>query len=91
MAPEYPLETQVKLVTATLALHNFIRTVDAVEANMDDLHGNLQQNDRDIQPNEQHNEGNGNINADRLVAINMRDNIAQAMWDQYQEYLVRRN
>ena len=98
-APEYPIETQTRLIPAISALHNFLRIHDRTDE-AHDLGSN----------NTLHREGSGSISsfvtediaeqeeiapeelgmqiseAEKARASARRDRIAQQMWDDYVAY-----
>lgn len=82
---EYPFETQVKLIPAMCAIHNFIRLHDATE-----LAIQFPEFDENYVPNpsETANEEvpgtNNSLRFDESQSVDdWRDSIAQAMWDDY--------
>jgi hypothetical protein len=82
------MSLQAKLVTATCALHNFIRIHDP----LDDM-GITQHELDEMMEREQPAEGelHGGITTEEVGrASARRDQIAMQMWDQYQQYNCRR-
>ena len=81
-APEYPVQTQAKLVPALCVLHNFIRTHDPEDL---DLVDSAEVECRS--PQRQPQDFRVTVDAaERREANDRRDKIAQAMWTQYIEY-----
>ena len=90
-APQYSLSTQAKIPAALAALHNFIRIFDPDDGALDDDGGDDQSQGASL-PGMM-----GEINQDHLGhyitqvekdrANERRDNIARAMWEQYQGIL----
>ncbi|GMF18388.1 unnamed protein product [Phytophthora fragariaefolia] len=79
--PEYSVETQAKIVRACCVLHNFIRIQKDLP---DDPDGELKEEDDDDEPDvfrasypESHSSGS------YQQASNLRDQLAQNMWDSY--------
>lgn len=88
-APEYPFKTQVKLIYALAGLHNFIRQhphVDPDDEEAEDIY-----EEGDPSPvSHASNPTPASIKASTLTSDRMnkrRDDIAAAMWIDYQEYL----
>ena len=79
LAPEYSLEIQARIPAALCALHNFIRKHDPKEGELPDNH---QAFNFDAQDNPTSVIGGGG-GEDRTDASIRRDQIAQAMWDDY--------
>jgi hypothetical protein len=89
LAPEYNLDIQARIPTALCAIHNFIRTHDAEGESLSGTgdgphHGN--ENHDDFDPD----------GVDPMVAAEMdadvrRDEIAQAMWEDYQRIRAERH
>ncbi|CAN6714445.1 unnamed protein product [Malus baccata var. baccata] len=89
-APPYPLQTQVKLVVAACALHNFIR-----EEKPDDWIFKMYEKDTILQTEESvpplavleppimHFEASGFDTEELEFTSQMRDSIASEMWDDY--------
>ena len=84
-SPEYPIETQVRLVPALAALHNFISIYDPVEE-FDDISTPLGADNADDQTQLQHDYTDG----EQAEATNFRNQIAEHMWVDYQRELRRR-
>jgi len=84
LAPEYSLEIQARIPAALAAIHNFIRTYDA--------------DDEDPLATNGDNAGLGNFDGDgghtfartRDDVDERRDQIAQAMWDDYRQVCMER-
>jgi hypothetical protein len=86
IAPEYNLETQARIPAALCAIHNFIQEHDPNEEEVDE--------ERDVAGG-----GLGNLNEqeggpapeleDEPASL-LRNQIAQDMWDQYQQVLAER-
>ncbi|GLB43967.1 putative nuclease activity [Lyophyllum shimeji] len=90
-APEYSIHTQSQIILATCALHNFIRIYDP-----DDLETGAQS----ILEAEVHRQvplqgpeyfGHHVSQAESNRATSFRDNVAKAMWAQYQDVLRQRS
>jgi hypothetical protein len=81
-SPEYSPAKQAKIVLATCALHNFIRSHDPDDAEM--------LNSEEVErrsPRRQRDDFGGNISAAETERANTRrDTIAKEMWAQYQVY-----
>ena len=81
-APEYPLETQSKIIQAICVLHNFIQV-----HNPDEDLGVLDVEMGQQIPRRNAADFGGSISAEERTSANTRrDGIAQHMWEQYQEY-----
>ncbi|KIO00923.1 hypothetical protein M404DRAFT_151496, partial [Pisolithus tinctorius Marx 270] len=92
LAPEYDIDIQARIPAALCAVHNFIRTHGESEEGTDDI--SLDEDDEgEQQPgprtNPQATEGTRNLEEDILMR-GMRDDIATAMWADYQHILVER-
>ena len=90
LAPEYDLDIQARIPAAAAVLHNFIRIHDPTEQNdieFQDAEDDNDTNDRDIQAGDQMNADNNEDGNEHNVR---RDNIAIAMWNQYQTILLER-
>ncbi|XXG61907.1 hypothetical protein AAC387_Pa05g0395 [Persea americana] len=80
----YPLKTQAKIVVATCVLHNFIRKWDGV----DELFGENMDESLNYDDGELHGIDDEMLatpyasNLDKEFAADLRDNIAQQMWDE---------
>jgi hypothetical protein len=86
-APEYAFDTQVKLVYALTALHNFIQThitEEEEEVGLDDA--SVLREDTVGRRTERIIE-DSTITSSRMDA--RRDDIAEAMWEDYTTYLAR--
>jgi hypothetical protein len=99
--PEYPIETQAKLVSAVAALHNFIAIYDPNDKYQYERIGrNVRRNaggeDSDDEDDEDEDDmddgalGGDATTAERRRASALRDSIAQRMWDDYQRVLQQR-
>lgn len=77
------MATQAKLVLAICALHNFVCSHDPDDAKQYDTEDNF--NLRHVVPTDAL--GHNVSQAERRRASTRRDQIAVAMWRQYQEYL----
>lgn len=87
----YPMATQVKLIPALCALHNFIRLqdpADEMEITQEELDEMLEE-ERATRGNEGASQG-GSAAAESDRASQRRDDIAHAIWIQYCEYSERR-
>ena len=93
---EYDMRTQALIPAALAALHNFIREYDPQEIRRFDDEGDDDDDDDDYQllalrmgpqPGSVGELGGQVTPAERARANEMRDNIASAMWEQYQRYL----
>jgi hypothetical protein len=84
IAPEYDLEVQARIPVALCAIHNFIQEHDFDEGEMEE--------GRDAFNEDSGNEGEPIIPEPEgeIAASLLRNQIAQDMWDQYQELLTRR-
>lgn len=83
IAPEYDLEVQARIPAALCAIHNFIQENDPDEGEIEE--------GRDVFDEGSGNEGEPTIAPeDEIVASLLRNQIAQEMWDQYQELLTER-
>ena len=81
--PRYNLDIVARLSPALAALHNFIRIHDPNEIN------DFLQPEEDLEPGYVGELANGFPDAaERQVANTRRDEIAQAMWNQYQGYIL---
>ncbi|KAF8871546.1 hypothetical protein BD779DRAFT_1453842, partial [Infundibulicybe gibba] len=96
-AAEYDLRTQAKIPCALAALHNYIRIHDPDDATGGDSDAE-ESNNLDI-PNIAHYEADVDVSddlgahistAEKERAAARRDNIAMAMWDDYQRELEAR-
>ena len=86
----YPFPTQVSLVMTCMFLHNFVRKnqihndafdhLDDDEMYGENDDGNVHEYDEYVDDPASHND-----------AVDWRNDIAQRMWDDYQEVLVARN
>ena len=84
----FSIKTQIKLVFALAAIHNFINQSgeDLIKIeNKNESEGNIKSNDDDSQSDISHSTANNN----RYMKIR-RDQIAESMWRQYQDYLDER-
>ncbi|KAI0038020.1 hypothetical protein FA95DRAFT_1499617, partial [Auriscalpium vulgare] len=90
-APEFSLKTQAKLIPAISALFNFIRDHDPEDIDTyiidpneepDSRHGPSESNTSEL--------GQQITTAEREESHRRRDEIAQAMWDDYQAVLAER-
>ena len=83
VAPEYGLDVQAKLVAAICVLHNFIRVHDPDDTSDEDW----EELERHAPQREARDFGGHTIGqAEQNRASRKRDEIAAAMWRQYQEY-----
>ena len=71
------MERQVKIVKSCFMIHNYIRLNQGYEDEFDEWDGD--HGDDDLQPGDNDNDAQG--------GDNLRDQIAEAMWAQYQEYV----
>ena len=78
--PEYSIDTQVDLVLALCGLYNFICQYEDI----DDELAEIELEDEGAEAEEADIKGTGNI-----YMNNKREEIAQQMWKDYQEYLRR--
>lgn len=87
--PEYDLRTQAKIPLALGALHNFIWIHDPTDKadTSDDYLVDSRQVYHGAEINPEHLSGHISQAEKDWVSI-MRDNIAKAMWADYQRYLV---
>ena len=86
LPPEYDISIQALIPSALAALHNFIREYDPEEI------GEIEISDDEEPLLESVGElGAGPVTRDETLRANARrDQIADAMWEQYQTYLERR-
>ena len=82
IAPEYNLEIQARIPAALCAIHNFIQEHDPNEGELEE--------ERTVFNEGLENEGGLPAPEDEPVANLLQDQIAQDMWDQYQELLAER-
>jgi secreted trypsin-like serine protease len=81
-APEYDLETQNKIIHAICVLHNFICV-----HNPDEDMGVTEAEMARRMPRRSAADFGGSVSAEERTRANTRrDDIAQHMWEQYQEY-----
>ena len=78
--PEYSVDTQVHLVLALCGLYNFIRQYEDVDDELEEV----ELEDEGAEAEEVDIKGAGNT-----YMNNKREEIAQQMWKDYQEYLSR--
>lgn len=87
---EYPMHTQARIALALTTLRNFIRCHDPADS---DLAVNDLNNDAYVGGGAVNAEGefdfpqNGTSRAERARATKRRDDIANAMWEDYQKVL----
>ena len=81
----YPFRKQVDIVNVAFMINNFIRKNNLTE---DDYDNAEEQNEEDDEPRGPINEAIGQ-NANLLNA--WRDDIAQRMWEDYQQYVIENN
>ena len=86
LAPEYDLNTQAKIPAALCAIHNFIQINDADEGSLP-KERNLHDQDHNISDGVFVGE---NLEGDDNEMARRRDQIAQAMWEDYQQILIER-
>lgn len=85
-ANEFPIEAQGRIASAICVVHNFIRIHDP-----EDLPDPDDEDNNSITPFNASFSGNGTISSqERSAAVKRRDDIANAMWVQYQQNLTRR-
>jgi hypothetical protein len=86
-ANEFPIESQGRIASAICVVHNFIRIHDP-----DDLPDPEEEEDYSYTPPSNNSVSrNGIISSrERNEAVKRRDDIANAMWVQYQQYLAKR-
>ena len=85
-ANEFPIEAQGRIASAICVVHNFIRIHDP-----EDLPDPEDEDNNSIIPLNASSGGNGTISSrERSAAVKRRDDIANAMWVQYQQYLTKR-
>lgn len=89
-APEYPFETQAQIVQALCVVHNFIRIHDPLESMDIDI-----EEDESVGSsgglNDESDLGGTVSRQEREAACDLRDQIAEAMWEGYQAYKRSRN
>jgi hypothetical protein len=82
IAPEYNLEIQARIPAALCAIHNFIQEHDPNEGELEE--------ERNVFNEGLENEGGLPAPEVEPVANLLQDQIAQDMWDQYQQLLAER-
>ena len=87
LAPEYSLETQARIPTALCALHNFIRQYDPVQDDSRRGDGQEQGNGIDLDMDEGIEEEEDLDEPVDPTMATLRDTIATAMWEDYQNIL----
>ena len=87
ISPEYSVQVQAKLVLAVCALHNFIRSYDPEDGVAYDTEEII----REVTQPEAEQFGTRITREESEEASQRRDEIAHAMWAQYQEYLQANN
>jgi hypothetical protein len=85
---EYSMETQTRIILACCTIHNFVRTIEGEKADTL-LETEKQSTVPDVQPVVAYPEGSTGSTSKKMDKF--RDELAQKMWDQYQEYLAREN
>jgi hypothetical protein len=86
VAPEYDLHVQARIPAALCALHNFIRKHDPDEG---PLHKTSDPSDHGYYDSDSYPEATGEEEIDVAnEASKRRDEIAQAMWDDYRRYCI---
>lgn len=87
-APEYPIKVQARIPAALAAIHNFIRIHDPRDEIFTIARELAQTHASDEPPAAPPEYFSTHISAEeKKRAEAKRDQIAQACWDQYQEYL----
>ncbi len=85
---EYNFDTQIDIVYACMAFHNFIRIYQSLPDKYDEFeHGDDENDDNDQDEVDDNAEDNVQVNNVRL----WRNQIAEAMWIDYQAHLWNRN
>jgi hypothetical protein len=80
---EYSINTQVDIVLALCGLYNFIRQHENIDQELEDIELEEEEEGEDIQE-----EVSTNIRGSGSIYMNKkRDEIAQQMWVDYQEYI----
>jgi hypothetical protein len=85
IAPEYNLEVQAQISVALCAIHNFIQEHDPNEGELEER--------RDMFDEDSGNDGMPTMPTPKsktVVTSSLRNQIAQDMWNQYQEVLTER-
>ena len=82
--PSYAYEDQVRIVKSCFMIHNFIRLNQGYVNKYDEWNDDDRNENGDEENDEVDDNGNEQMNA------TMRDNIANDMWTQYQNYLANR-
>jgi len=88
LAPEYDLDIQARIPTALCAIHNFIHTHNAEEESLPGT------GDEPRHHNDNYDDGFDPDEVDPTVEIDAdvrRDEIAQAMWEDYQQICAERD
>ena len=80
--PAYPYVIQIGFVLSCVILHNFIRIHQSLPDQYDNWDEDEEENDENIPQN------NDPPNVD---TVDWRENIAQAMWNDYNNYLATRS
>lgn len=87
--PSYSVQVQAQIPAALCAIHNFIRLHDSQEDEEQEdgcIHGRAEAGDDVVRQ-----VGFVEANGDNNGVVQRRDNIAQAMWNDYQHILQERN
>jgi hypothetical protein len=91
LPPEYSMSIQALIPPALAALHNFIREYDPDEIQTYDNNNEPVEFELQMGPSGSVGELEGQVMREEPVRANgRRDEIADAMWDQYQRYLESR-
>jgi hypothetical protein len=91
-ATQYPIDSQAEIAIACCALHNFICTNEGGEHWLDEVESDIDPNKIIDVPSgdKQYTSDIHYLNVRRTLGNAKREEIANAMWDEYQDYL-RRN
>ena len=85
-ATEYSIDTQVDLILALSGLYNFIRQHEDIDDELEDIELEVEVEEEAIQ------DILGDIRSSGNVYMNKkREEIAQQMWKDYQQYLLDNN
>jgi hypothetical protein len=87
LAPEYSLDIQARIPTALCAIHNFIQCHDADEESPSATDDSFDHHNEDNEPH-----GEQVVDPEEENEVDQqRDQIAQAMWDDYQRVCAERD
>ncbi|XP_051212617.1 uncharacterized protein [Lolium perenne] len=88
-ATQYPIDSQAEIAIACCALHNFICTNEGGEHWLDEVESDIDPNKIIDVPSgdKQYTSDIHSLNVRRTLGNAKREEIANAMWDDYQDYL----